>query len=244
MRLSQSATHNDFEPDSGLGLPRRGKFNAEAQDGKAAKTDRKPSLFAAAANRRGCPKTSPRNYDSRDAQRTGTVRGPAASGSSRLPPAAADPNVAVAVSPPMAAYPNSAGPGPSHIAATDPYPAAVPGPIARRPDIIGSGSDRNDLDLRCRRGGGSHDDRLRGRSRLRRHRSRRRLLPIRGGRGRSSSCPRVGERLGRRRIGQLADVSRLNAIHRHIFNPALRATRGQRSDTRESQARGPYVSFH
>ena len=69
----------------------------------------------------------------------------------RLPPAAADPNIIVAVSPPMAAHPNGVGPWPSHIAATYPYPAAVPGPIARCPDIIGTRSYRNDLDLRRRR---------------------------------------------------------------------------------------------
>src|ERR1017187_50605 len=69
----------------------------------------------------------------------------------RLPPTAADPNVAVAVSPPMAARPDGARPRARHIAATNPYPAAVPGPITWRPGIIGTRSDWNVLNLRRRR---------------------------------------------------------------------------------------------
>ena len=56
--------------------------------------------------------------------------------------------------------------------------------------------------------------------------------------------PAGGGRLGRRGVGRLPGVGRLNVIHRHVFNPALRATGGQRPDARECQARGPYVSIH
>jgi len=70
----------------------------------------------------------------------------------RLPPAAADPHIAPPVPPPMPAHPHGAGTGPNDIAATNPYPAAVPGVIARRPDISGTRSVRNDLDRGRRRG--------------------------------------------------------------------------------------------
>src|ERR1039458_6008638 len=155
----------------------------------------------------------------------------------RLPPAAADPNVAVAVSPPMAADPDGARPGARHIAATNPYPAAVPGPITRRPNIIWTRRDRNVLNLRRRRGRGSLDCRLWRRGRLRRHSnwSRLSLLPI-GRRGRrGNSCHAVGRRW--RWIDWLAGVSRLNVIHRHIFHPPLHAAGCHDPNTREREAR-------
>ena len=144
----------------------------------------------------------------------------------------------------MPAHPNGAGARPSHIAATDPNPTAIPCPIARRPNVIRARSDWNNLHLRRRRGRRRYHDRLRWRLGRHRGRSRRRLLPIRC-RGRWSGCGcAAGGRLGRRRIGWLGDVSRLNVVHRHIFNSALRATGGQRRDSRECQARGPNVSIH
>jgi hypothetical protein len=164
--------------------------------------------------------------------------------SRQLAPSAANPNVSVAVSSPMAAHPNGAGPRPNHIAATEPYPTAIPRPIARRPDIIWTRSNWNHLYLRRRRGRRCYDGCLRGRLVRHRSRSRRRLLPIRCRRRRSSSGRAAGGRLWRRRIGGLGDVSRLNVVHRHIFNSALRATGGQRRDSRECQARGPNVSIH
>jgi hypothetical protein len=159
-----------------------------------------------------------------------------------LPPAAADPHIAAAMSPPMATHPYGGWPGPNDIAASNPYPAAVPGIIAWRPHIVGARSVRNDLDQGRRRRRRRHDDCLRGR--LRRHRGRWSLLPIRRRRRRSGPYPAVGGRLGRRGVGRLPGVGRLNVIHRHVFNPALRATGGQRRDARECQARGPYVSIH
>jgi hypothetical protein len=171
-------------------------------------------------------------------------------GACGLAPAAADPHIAAAMSCPVAAYPNGGGPGPNDPAATSPYPAAVPSPIARGPDIIGTRSDRNDLDPKRRRGRRGHNDCRRGRGHrlrrwhLRRHRSRgcRRSRPIGCG-----DCRR-GRRLAlvgnRRRIRLLDHVCRLNLVRRHVSNLPLRATGDQNRDTRERHARGQYFSIH
>ena len=161
----------------------------------------------------------------------------------------------------MAPHPNGGGPGTDHPAATDPYPAAVPSPVARNPDIGGAWSARDDLDPRGGWGGRSHNDCLRRpgdglrRRRLHGHgsRGRSRSLPVgrcRGGRG--SRRGSVGS-LNRHRLGLVSDrrgirlldhVGRLNVVHGHISDLRLRTASDQSRDTRERGARGPNFSVH
>jgi hypothetical protein len=145
----------------------------------------------------------------------------------------------------MAAHPNGTGPGPHYIPAADPYPAAIPGPIARRPDIIGTRSDWNVLHLRRRGGRRGHDRSLRGRSGWLWRRCGRRSLPVSGRRRRSG--PR-GSRLGlvnnSGRWRRLDDVCRLGVVHGHISNLAMRTTSDQGRNPCEREARGPHVNIH
>lgn len=169
-------------------------------------------------------------------------------GNGGLSPATADPHVAVAVTCPMAAHPNGSGSRTGHPSAANPYPATIPSPITRRPDIIGARGDRDYLDSSGRWGGRSHDYHLRRRgNRLRRGRLRRH-----GSRGWSWSLPvgrwGRGRWLGlvndRRRIRLLDHVSRLSVVNRHIGDLPLRTASGQSRDTRERRARDPYFSLH
>jgi hypothetical protein len=169
----------------------------------------------------------------------------------RLAPAAADPHVAVAVLRPMTAHPDGGGPGPSHPAATNPYPAAIPSPIARCPDVIGRRSDRNHLDARRRRGNRCHDNCLRGwrgwRLCQRRSRGCRRSRPVCGrgcrrGRSRRLGWGRLDLVSHRRRIRLLHHVGRLNVVNRHVSDLPLRTSGEQSRDTPQRHARGPHIS--
>ena len=161
----------------------------------------------------------------------------------------------------MAAHPDGAWPWPSHISPTHPYPAAVPGPIARRPHVSRTRSDRDDLDLNRRRGRRRHNDGLRGRGGrlwrrgLRRHRGRSLSLPIGGrrrrGGGRAGSGWRLGgSRLGlvghRRRVRLLHHVGRLSVVHGHIGHRARFGAAGgdEGGNTSERETRGACVGFH
>ena len=160
----------------------------------------------------------------------------------------------------MAAYPDGGGAGPNDIPAANPYPAAIPSPITRGPDIIGARGDGNDLDLRGRRGRRCHNDGLRGRDdrlrrRLRRHRNRgcRRSRPVgcrggRRGRRRGSGGGLGRNRLDlvsdRRRVRLLDHVDRLSVVYGHVSHLPLRTASDQSCDTRERRARGPYFSLH
>ena len=126
----------------------------------------------------------------------------------------------------MAAYPNGMRMGAYYITPTHPNPAATnsDGPIARHPNVLGTGSDRHDFNLG--RGGrlGDHDRvGLRG--------WRRRSIRL----GRDGGGIGIGRRCGGSLIGRLRLVgigwswlvNGLGLISRDILDPSLDTARGQ-----------------
>ena len=156
----------------------------------------------------------------------------------------------MAVPSPMAAYPDGVRPWARNIVAAHPDPAAIPGPVARRPNVIRARSNRHDFNLRRRRRCGSLDDGLRlhyhgrGRGWLSRHRNRSGgwSLPIRCRSGRRGG--RLSRINGRRRVRLLDHIGRLSAIHGDVHDLALRAAGDDSSDTREAKARGQSPQIH
>jgi len=122
-----------------------------------------------------------------------------------LPPAATDPDIAVAAMRPMALYPHGVRTRSGSPNAGHPYPTAVPAPVTRHPVELRSRRDGDDFNLRRWRGLGDH------------HRRR-----WRRGTGRRRSCGRGGS--------DGLHGHRRGLIYRYVNDPSLSATGHEQND--------------